>query len=77
MPISDFRHKYIVTLSDAAENIVDGKMCMNGFASHQFLLPDKPGYAIAQECPETEFSAGDVIYAAVGNGRENKRGFLQ
>ncbi len=67
MRVSDFRHKYMLALSDVTDHVIDGKMRMDGFACHQLLLPDKPGYAIAQENPETEFSAGDVIFVGSGN----------
>lgn len=58
--------KHILTLIDSSEHEIENNMCMDNFACHQFLLVDKPGYAISQECIETPFSAQDVIYAAAG-----------
>ena len=66
MQIHNYKNKFIVSLSDTSDNVITNSLCMDGFACHQFLLVDKPGYAIAQEVCETEFSAGDVIYAAAG-----------
>lgn len=67
MQVSDFRHKYMITLSDVSDHIINGKMRMDGFACHQLLLPDKSGYAISQENCEKAFSAGDVIFVGAGN----------
>ena len=66
MRIHNYRNKFIVSLSDTSDNVITDNLCMDGFACHQFLLVDKPGYTISQEVCETEFSAGDVIYAAAG-----------
>ena len=66
MQIRDFRHQYIVSLADVSVHTVKNKMVMDGFACHQLMLADKPGYAISQETCETSFGAGDVIFAAAG-----------
>lgn len=66
MQTRNYKSKFIVSLSDTSDNVITDSLCMDGFACHQFLLVDKPGYTIAQEVCETEFSAGDVIYAAAG-----------
>jgi len=66
MFLQDFRKNYIITLVDTSENEIIDKLCMEGFAHHQFLLVDNDGYAISQEVPETRFSSGDVIYIAAG-----------
>lgn len=61
-----YKNKFIVSLVDTSDSIITDRLCMDGFACHQLLLVDKPGYTISQEVCETEFSAGDVIYAAAG-----------
>ena len=66
MQIRDYKNKFIVSLADTSDSVITDSLCMDGFARHQFLLVDKPGFVIAQEVCETEFAAGDVIYAAAG-----------
>ncbi len=66
MQISDFRHKYMISLSDTSDHIINGKMRMDGFACHQLLLPDSPGFAISKENCEKAFGAGDIIFVAAG-----------
>ncbi|MCH5210000.1 MAG: helix-turn-helix transcriptional regulator [Oscillospiraceae bacterium] len=58
------KNEFIVSLADTSDNVVTDRLCMEGFACHQFLLVDKPGFTISQEVCETEFAAGDIIYAA-------------
>ena len=62
----DYKNKFIVSLADTSDSVITDRLCMDGFARHQFLLVDKPGFVIAQEVCETRLSAGDVIYAAAG-----------
>ena len=66
MQINGYKNNLIVSLSDTSDNVIKKSLCMDGFARHQFLLVDKPGYTISQEVCETKFTAGDVIYAAAG-----------
>ena len=66
MILNDHSSDQLMTLIDTSRNTINNSWCMEGFAHHQFLLVDRPGFAISQEAEETPFSAGDVIFVAAG-----------